>query len=130
MHPSKKAQVANLKVDKALTKVLSKYADFADIFSPKLAADIPEYMEINDHAIELVDDQQHSYGPIYSLDSIELERLKTYIENNLASGFIKPFKSPARALILFDKKPDNSLRLCMDYQDFNNLIIKTDIPYL
>ena len=32
MHPSKKAQIASLKVDKALFKVLSEYIDFADVF--------------------------------------------------------------------------------------------------
>ncbi len=46
---------------------------------------------------------------------MELETLKAYIENNLASGFIWPSKSPAGAPILFDKKPNGSLRLCIDY---------------
>ncbi len=55
---------------------------------------------------------------------MELETLKAYIKNNLASGFIRPSKSPARVPILFDKKPDSSLRLYVDYQDLNNLTIK------
>ncbi len=55
---------------------------------------------------------------------MELETLKAYIENNLANGFIRPSQSPAGALIFFDKKPDGSLRLCMDYQGLNNLTIK------
>ncbi len=54
--------------------------------------------------------------------------LKAYIENNLASGFISPSKSPAGAPILFDKKPDGSLRLCVDYQGLNNLTIKNWYP--
>ena len=56
MHPSRRAQIAHLKADEALTKVSSKYADFADIFSPKLAAKRPEYIGINNPVIELVDD--------------------------------------------------------------------------
>ncbi len=55
---------------------------------------------------------------------MELETLKTYIETHLKTGFIWPFKSPAGALILFDKKPDGSLRLCVDYWGLNNLTIK------
>ena len=55
MHPSIKAQVAYLKVNEAPTKVASKYADFADVFSPKLATELPKHMGINDYAIELVD---------------------------------------------------------------------------
>ena len=55
---------------------------------------------------------------------MELEILKACIKNNLANGFIRPFKSPAGVLIFFDKKPDDNLRLCVDYQGFNKLIIK------
>ena len=55
---------------------------------------------------------------------MKLKSLKAYIKNNLANSFIKPFKSLARACIFFDKKPDNSLRLYIDYQGLNNLTIK------
>ncbi len=128
MHPSKRAQIAYLKVDEAPTKVPSKYADFADVFSPKLATELSEHTRINDHAIELVDDWQSPYGPIYRLGPVELETLKAYIKNNLASGFIQPSKSPAEARILFDKKSDGSLRLCVDYRGLNNLTIKNRYP--
>ncbi len=128
MHPSKRAQIAHLKANEAPTKVPSEYVDFADVFSPKLAVELLEHTGINNHAIELVDDRQLPYGPIYSLGPMELETLKAYIENNLASGFIKPSKFPAGALILFDKKPDSSLKLCVNYQGLNNLTIKNRYP--
>ena len=76
---------------------------------------LPEYTEINTHAIDLKKSKQPPYGPIYSLGSIELEILKTYIKTNLANGFICPFKSFAGALILFNQKPNESFRLCIDY---------------
>ena len=123
MDLSKRAQIAHLKADKAPIEVPSEYADFANVFSSKLAAELSEH-GISDHAIELVDDWQPLYGPIYSLGPVELETLKVYIENNLANGFIKPSKSPVGALILFDKKPNGSLKLCVDYQGLNNLTIK------
>ena len=59
---------------------------------------------------------------------MELETLKAYIKNNLANRFIRPSKSLAGALILFDKKPDGSLRLYVDYQGLNNLTIKNWYP--
>ena len=124
MHPSKRAQIAHLKSDKVSIKVSSKYADFADVFSPKLAVELFKYIEINNYAIELVDNQQLSYDLIYSLSSIELKTFKVYIENNLANNFIKPFKSPAGVSIIFDKKPNGNLRLYVDYQNLNNLTIK------
>ncbi len=124
LHSSRRAWIAHLKVDEAPTKISSEYANFADVFSPKLAAELSEHTRINNHAIELVDDRQLLYGSIYSLEPVEPETLKAYIENNLTSGFIRPFKSSARAPILFNKKPDGSLRLCVDYQGLNNLTIK------
>ncbi len=55
MHPSRRAQIVHLKADEAPTKISSEYADFADVFSPKLATELLEHTGINDHAIELVD---------------------------------------------------------------------------
>ena len=55
---------------------------------------------------------------------MKLETLKTYIENNLASNFIKPSKSFVRAFIFFDKKLDRNLKLCKNYWGLNNLTIK------
>ncbi len=128
MYPSRKAQIAHLKADKASSKVPSEYADFVDVFSPKLTAELSEYTEINDYAIESVDDWWSPYNPIYSLGHVEPELFKTYIKNNLVNGFIRPFKSPAGAPILFDKKLDSTLRLYMDYWGFNNLTIKNQYP--
>ena len=113
-------QVALLTSEEA--KIPVKYFDFSDDFSPDSTLKIPEHTGINDHPIDLVDDKQPPYGPIYSLRPVELETLKTYI--NLASGFIRLSKSPAGALILFIRKKDSSLRLCVDYRGLNNLRIK------
>ena len=56
VHPSKKPQISHLKAAEALTKVFGKYADFADVFSPKLAIELSEYIRIYNYIIELVDD--------------------------------------------------------------------------
>ena len=105
----------------------NKYADFADVFLPKLVSKLLKH-RINDNIIELKDDKQPPYGSIYFLGPVKLETLKAYMENNLANGFIKPIKSLTGAPIFFDKKPDGSLRLCIDYQGFNNLTIKNWYP--
>ena len=77
VYPSRRPQISGLIAKEAPTKVFDKYANFADVFSPDLAVKLPEHTGINDHTIELVDDQQPSYGPIYSLGPVELETLKT-----------------------------------------------------
>ena len=103
MYSLRKAQIAHLKVDETLTKVSSEYADFANVFSLKLTAELLKHIRINNHTIELIDDWQPSYGPIYRLGPMELKTLKIYIENNLANSFIRLFKSFVGALIFFDK---------------------------
>lgn len=128
MHLSKRAQIAHLKADEVPTKVPNKYTDFANIFSPKLVVELSEYTGINNHTIELVNDCQPPYSSIYSLGSMELETLKTYIKNNVANGFIRPFKSLAEAPIFFDKKLDGTLQLCVDYRGLKNLTIKNWYP--
>lgn len=42
----------------------------------------------------------------------------------LAKGFIQPSTLPWGALVLFAKKVDGSLRLCVDYQKLNQMTIK------
>ena len=130
VHPFRRPQISGLIDEKAPTKVPAKYSDFADVFSPDLATELPEHTKINTHAIDLEEGKQPLYGPIYSLGPVELETLKTYIETNLANGFIRPSKSLAGAPILFDKKPDGSLCLCVDYRGLNNITIKNRYPLL
>ena len=128
VHAEKQAHVGALFFDKALTEVLAEYSDYSNVFSAENATELPENTEMNEHAIELEEDKQPSFGPIYSLGQVELETLKTYIKTNLANSFIRPSKSPAGALILFNWKPDKSLRLCVDYRSLNNIIIKNRYP--
>ena len=124
VHPFQRPQIFGLIAEAAPTKVLAEYSDFADVFFSDLAFELLKDTGINDHAIGLVKGQQPLYGPIYNLGPVELETLKAYIEINLANEFIRPSKSPVKALILFDRKSDSSFELCVNYHDLNNLTIK------
>ena len=104
--------------------IFAKYSNFFNVFFSASMAELPEYIRINNHLINQLDDKQLLYGPIYSLELVELKTLKTYPKANLASGFIKSFKSRASAPIPFVQKKDSSLHLCVDYRGFNNLTIK------
>ena len=120
------AQIASLLAEKM--RISDKYSDFADVFLKEKALVLPECTELNEDTINLENGKQPLYEPIYSLSLVELEILKTYIETHLKTGFIRPSKSPAGAPILFDKKSDGSLRLCVDYRGLNNLTIKNRYP--
>jgi hypothetical protein len=65
---------------------------------------------------------------MYPLSLRELVALKEFLEENLAKGFIREFKSLAGALILFALKKDGSLRLCVDYQGLNAVTVKNRYP--
>ena len=119
-----RASVGILLFNKALTEVPAEYSDYINVFLAKNAAELLENTEMNEHAIELEEGKQPSFGPIYSLSPVELETLKIYIKTNLANSFIRSFKSPVGALIFFDWKLNKSLHLCMDYRGLKNLTIK------
>lgn len=68
--------------NEACILISSKYADFADVFSPNLVAKLLKYIEINNNPVNLVEGQYPPYGPIYSLEWVKIENLKTYIKTN------------------------------------------------
>ena len=125
-HLERKTQIASLPTEEV--KIPDKYLDFTNVFSEEKVLVLSKRTKLNEHAINLEDGKQPPYGPVYSLGLVKLETLKIYIETHLKTGFIWPFKSPAGAPILFDKKPDGSFRPCVDYWGLNNLTIK--IRYL
>ena len=81
----------------ALIKVLAEYSNYSNVFSAENAAKFPENTGINKYAIKLKKGKQQLFGPIYSLGPVELKTLKIYIKIDLANGFIRPSKSPAKA---------------------------------
>ena len=128
VHSSRRPQKSGFIAEEASTKVLPEYLNFTDIFSLNLATELLEHTEINTNSIDLEEDKEPPYGPIYSLKPIELETLKTYIKTNLINDFICFSKSSANAPIFFDIKPNRSFCLCVDYWGLNNITIKNQYP--
>lgn len=54
--------------------------------------------------------------------------MKTYINESLAAGIIRPSSSPAGAGFIFVGKKDKSLRPCIDYRGLNNVTVKNRYP--
>ncbi|WMV43228.1 hypothetical protein MTR67_036613 [Solanum verrucosum] len=67
--------------------------------------------------------------PPYRMAPAELRELKTQIQELLDKEFICPSASPWGAPVLFVKKKDGSMRMCIDYRQFNRLKIRPeDVP--
>jgi len=62
------------------------------------------------------------------LSKFEQETLKEFIDKNLTNGFIRLTSSPHGALVLFVKKKDGSLRLCVDFRGLNRITKKDRYP--
>ncbi|WMV37422.1 hypothetical protein MTR67_030807 [Solanum verrucosum] len=59
----------------------------------------------------------------------KLKELKEQSKDLLDKGFIQPIISPWGALIMFVKKKDGSLRICIDYWKLNNVTVKNKYPF-
>ena len=85
-----------------------------------------------DRDIEFVIDLVPGTAPIakrpYRMAASELAELKKQLEKLQRIGFIRPSSSPWGAPVLFVKKKDGSMRLCVDYRALNEVTIKNKYP--
>ncbi|SOV04978.1 uncharacterized protein UDID_17813 [Ustilago sp. UG-2017a] len=75
---------------------------------------------------DIIPQEYHQYLDV--LSEHELKTLREYLEENLAKGFISPSDSLAASPILFVKKKDGSLCLCVDYRGLNRITIRNRYP--
>ena len=123
-----KGHVATLNSELAdMESILESYQDFSDVFS-KAKADTLAPHQPYDLKIALEDGMMPPQPPIYSLSNSELGTLCEFIDEHLNIGFIWPSCSSHGAPILFVKKKDGSLRLCVDFQSLNKVTKKDCYP--
>ncbi len=109
------------------SKVPEKYHGFINVFVDKEASTLPPHWD-HDLKIELEEGKILPFRPIYSLTLAEKEALRSYISDNLAKGFIHPSTSSAASPILFVKKSNGSLCLCVNYRGLNAITKQNHYP--
>jgi hypothetical protein len=65
---------------------------------------------------------------LYRMSTSELKKLQMQLEELLKKGYIRPSVSPWGALVLFVKKKDGTLRLCIDFRKLNKVTVKNKYP--
>ena len=100
--------------------------EFVDVFPDDLPG-MPPPREV-DFEIETVPGAAPVSRAPYRMASVELKELKKQLEELLDKGFIRPSISPWGAPVLFVKKKDGSMRLCIDYRQLNKLTVKNRYP--
>ena len=102
-------------------------SEYKDLFPEELPPGLPPKREV-DHRIELLPGSQPVYRSIYKMSPGELDEMRKQLDQLLSNGFIRPSTSPFGAPVLFVKKKDGSLRMCIDYRGLNMLTVKNRYP--
>ncbi|KAL0541789.1 hypothetical protein IC582_021849 [Cucumis melo] len=100
--------------------------DYLDVFPEELPG-LPPHREV-EFAIELEPGTVPISRAPYRMAPAELKELKVQLQELLDKGFIRPSVSPWGAPVLFVKKKDGSMRLCIDYRELNKVTVKNRYP--
>ena len=101
--------------------------EFKDIFPEELPPELPPKRDI-DHRIKLETGSTPPWRPIYRMSPLELDAMRKELDKLLKNGSIEPSLSPFGAPVIFIKKKDGDLRMCIDYRALNKITIKNRFP--
>jgi hypothetical protein len=101
--------------------------DFEDVF--KEVPGLPPRRDI-DFSINIMPGVAPVSKTPYKMSTPELKELQMQLEELLMKGYICPSVSPWGAPVLFVKKKDGTLRLCIDFRQLNKVSVKNKYPLL
>jgi len=80
--------------------------------------------------IELLPGFKPKSTKIYFLFPVKQKKLNAFLDKNLHTRWICPFKSSIATPVFFIKKKNGSLQLVQDYWSLNSMIVKNKYPLL
>ncbi|GKC36734.1 hypothetical protein Tco_1049118 [Tanacetum coccineum] len=120
------AQVMEKKSDERRLEDIPVVREFSKVF----LKDLPGLLLVCQ--VEFQIDLMLGAAPVarapYRLAPLEMQELSDQLQELADRGFIRPSTSPWGAPVLFVKKKDRSFRMCIDYQELNELTVKNCYP--
>ena len=108
---------------KKLNKMSNELTNYANQYNDEKIKILFE-QNWNDYIIDLIENQKSFFIFLYNFFQIKLTKFRRYLDNVLLKNWIKHFIFFAKIFIFFVFKKNNDFRLCVDYRDFNVVIIK------
>ncbi|GJS74791.1 reverse transcriptase domain-containing protein [Tanacetum coccineum] len=118
--------LACIKADKKKLDDIRVVRDFPEVFPDDLLG-LPHVREV-EFRIDLIPGASPVVRSPYRLAPSEMLELSNQLKELQEKGFIRPSHSPWGAPVLFVKKKDGSMRMCIDYRELNKLTIKNRYP--
>ena len=108
--------------------VPEEYHDLRQAFEKGEKTGLPPHRPGIDLEINMEEGKELPDQKIYPLGAEELERVQDYINKNQERGWIREAFTDGGSPIMFVKKKDGSLRLCVDYRALNEVTKKARYP--
>ena len=116
------AYVVDAKAEKKKVENVRIVNEFPDVFPDDLPG-LPPEQEV-EFKIDLVPGAAPIARAPYRLAPTEMQEMMKQLQELLDKGFVRPSSSPWGAPVLFVKKKDDTMRMCIDYRELNKVTVK------